>query len=127
MQIKFIHEVMNQFSDNFVRCTSFAGVAIRIAYKFSDSIPWLANKAIVAYTVDPAVHAVDTDDVVYDYSALLDATTEEQVKNLTVKTYLISELTRDKYVDIVHKNVVVSEHMKQLKNELDLLKEIDSI
>lgn len=127
MQIKYIHEVMNQFSDNFVRSTSFAGVAIRIVYKFSDSIPWLANKAIVAYTTDPAARAVDTDNVVYDYSALLDATTEEQVKNLTVKTYLISELTRDKYVDIVHKNVVVSEHMKQLKNELDLLKEIDSI
>lgn len=63
----------------------------------------------------------------YDYTALLDATTEEQVKNSTVKTYLISELTRDKYVDIIHKNVVVSERMKQLKNELDLLKEIDSI
>lgn len=127
MQIKFIHTAMNQFSDNFVRSISFAGVAIRTVYKFPDSIPWLANKAVVAYTADPAAHADDADNIVYDYSALLNADAEEQVKNSTVKTYLISELTRDKYVDIVHKNVVVSERMKQLKNELDLLKEIDSI
>lgn len=44
MQIKFIHEVMNQFSDNFVRCTSFAGVTISIEYKFSDSIRGLQIK-----------------------------------------------------------------------------------
>lgn len=127
MQIKYLHEAMQQFSDNFTRNMEFSGVAVRTVYKFPSEVPWLGNKAVVAYYSNSAANVDKTENVVYDYSALLNADTEEQVKNPEVKTYLISELTRDKYVEIVHNNVVVSERMKQLKDELDLLKEIESI
>lgn len=127
MQIKYLHEAMQQFSDNFTRNMAFSGVAVRTVYKFPPKIPWLGNKAVVAYYSNSAANVDKNENVVYDYSALLNAETEEQVKNPEVKTYLISELTRDKYVEIVHNNVVVSERMKQLKDELELLKEIESI
>lgn len=127
MQVKYLHETMQQFSDNFTRNMAFSGVAVRTVYKFPSEVPWLGNKAVVAYYSNSAANADKTENVVYDYSALLNADTEEQVKNPEVKTYLISELTCDKYVEIVHNNVVVSERMKQLKDELALLKEIESI
>lgn len=127
MQVKYLHEAMQQFSDNFTRNMTFSGVAVRTVYKFPSEVPWLGNKAVVAYYSNSAANVDKTENVVYDYSSLLDADTEEQVKNPEVKTYLISELTRDKYVEIVHNNVVVSERMKQLKDELALLKEIESI
>ena len=127
MQIKYLHEAMQQFSDNFTRNMACSGVAVRTVYKFPSEVPWLGNKAVVAYYSNSAANVDKTENVVYDYSSLLDADTEEQVKNPEVKTYLISELTRDKYVEIVHNNVVVSERMKQLKDELALLKEIESI
>lgn len=127
MQIKYLHEAMQQFSDNFTRNMAFSGVAVRTVYKFPQEIPWLGNKAVVAYYSNSAANVDKNENVVYDYSALLNAETEEQVKNPEVETYLISELTRDKYIEIVHNNVVVSERMKQLKEELELLKEIESI
>lgn len=127
MQVKYLHEAMQQFSENFTRNMAFSGVAARTVYKFPFDIPYLGNKAVVTYYSNTAANIDKNENVVYDYSALLDADTEEQVKNPQVKTYLISELTRDKYVEIVHNNVVVSERMKQLKDELALLKEIESI
>lgn len=127
MQIKYLHETMQQFSENFTRNMAFSGVAVRTVYKFPQEVPWLGNKAVVAYYSNSAANVDKNENVVYDYSALLSAETEEQVKNPEVKTYLISELTIDKYVEIVHNNVVVSERMKQLKDELALLKEIESI
>lgn len=127
MQVKYLHETMQQFKENFTRNMTFSGVAVRTVYKFPFEVPWLGNKAVVAYYSNSAANIDKNENVVYDYSALLNAETEEQVKNPEVKTYLISELTRDKYVEIVHNNVVVSERMKQLKDELALLKEIESI
>ena len=127
MQIKYLHETMQQFSENFTRNMAFSGVAVRTVYKFPQEVPWLGNKAVVAYYSNSAANVDKNENVVYDYSALLSAETEEQVKNPEVKTYLISELTIDKYVEIVHNNVVVSERMKQLKDELALLTEIESI
>ena len=127
MQVKYLHETMQQFKENFTRNMTFSGVAVRTVYKFPFEVPWLGNKAMVAYYSNSAANIDKNENVVYDYSALLNAETEEQVKNPEVKTYLISELTRDKYVEIVHNNVVVSERMKQLKDELALLKEIESI
>lgn len=127
MQVKYLHEAMQQFSDNFTRNMAFSGVAVRTVYKFPLEVPWLGNKAVVAYYSNSAANIDKNENVVYDYSALLNAETEEQVKNPEVKTYLISELTRDKYVEIVQNNVVVSERMKQLRDELALLKEIESI
>ena len=127
MQIKYLHDAMQQFKENFTRNMAFAGVAVRTVYKFPMDIPWLGNKAVVAYYSNSAANIDIRENVVYDYSALLNAETEEQVKNPEVKTHLISELTRDKYIEIVHNNVVVSERMKQLKDELELLKEIESI
>ena len=127
MQVKYLHETMQQFSENFTRNMAFSGVTVRTVYKFPSEVPWLGNKAVVAYYSNTAANIDKNENVVYDYSALLDADTEEQVKNPQVKTYLISELTRDKYIEIVHNNVVVSERMKQLEDELALLKEIESI
>ena len=127
MQVKYLHEAMQQFSDNFTRNMAFSGVAVRTVYKFPFDIPYLGNKAVVAYYSNTAANIDKNENVVYDYSALLNADTEEQVKNPEVKTYLISELTRDKYVEIVQNNVVVSERMKQLEDELALLKEIECI
>lgn len=127
MQVKYLHEAMQQFNDNFTRNMAFSGVAVRTVYKFPLEVPWLGNKAVVVYYSNSAANIDKNENVVYDYSALLNADTEEQVKNPEVKTYLISELTRDKYVEIVHNNVVVSERMKQLKDELALIKEIESI
>ena len=127
MQIKYLHDAMKQFSDNFTRNMAFSGVAVRTVYKFPTTIPWLGNKAVVAYYSNSAANVDKSENVVYDYSALLNAETEEQVTNPVVKTHLISELTLDKYIEIVHNNVVVSERMKQLKDELELLKEIESI
>lgn len=127
MQIKYLHVAMQQFKENFTRNMAFSGVAVRTVYKFPMDIPWLGNKAVVAYYSNSAANVDKSENVVYDYSALLNAETEEQVKNPEVKTYLISELTLEKYVEIVHNNVVVSERMKQLKDELELLKEIESI
>ena len=127
MQIKYLHDAMQQFKENFTRNMAFAGVAVRTVYKFPMDIPWLGNKAVVAYYSNSAANIDIRENVVYDYSALLNAETEEQVKNPEVKTHLISELTRDKYIEIVHNNVVVSERMKQLKDELELLKEIEAI
>lgn len=127
MQIKYLHEAMRQFSDNFTRNMTFSGVAVRTVYKFPQEIPYLENKAVVAYYGNSSVNADKSENVVYDYSALLNAETEEQVRNPEVKTYLISELTRDKYVEIVQNNVVVSERMKKLRDELELLKEIERI
>ena len=127
MLVKYLHEAMQQFSDNFTRNMAFSGVAVRTVYKFPMDIPYLGNKAVVAYYSNSAANVDKNENVVYDYSALLNADTEEQVKNSDVKIHLISELTRDKYIEIVHNNVVVSERMKQLKDELELLKEIESI
>lgn len=127
MQIKYLHEAMHQFKENFTRNMAFSGVAVRTVYKFPMDIPWLGNKAVVAYYSTSAANIDKSENVVYDYSALLNAETEEQVKNPDVKTHLISELTLDKYIEIVHNNVVVSERMKHLKDELELLKEIESI
>lgn len=127
MQIKYLHEAMQQFKENFTRNMAFSGVAVRTVYKFPTDIPYLGNKAVVAYYSNSAANVDKNENVVYDYSALMNADTEEQVKNPEVKTYLISELTLDKYVKIVQNNVVVSERMKQLKDELELLKEIESI
>lgn len=118
---------MQQFKENFTRNMAFSGVAVRTVYKFPTDIPYLGNKAVVAYYSNSAANVDKNENVVYDYSALMNADTEEQVKNPEVKTYLISELTLDKYVKIVQNNVVVSERMKQLKDELELLKEIESI
>lgn len=123
MQIKYLHETMNQFKENFTRLMAFSGVAVRTVYGFPIDVPWLNRKTVVAYCATGDT----SENVVYDYSALLNAETEEQVKNPDVKKYLISELTRDKYVEIIHNNVVVSERMKQLKDKLELLKVIDSI
>lgn len=127
MQVKYLHEAMQQFSENFTRNMAFSGVTVRTVYKFPFDIPYLGNKTVVAYYSNTAANIDKNENVVYDYSALLDADTEEQVKNPQVKTYLISELTRDKYVEIVQNNVVVSERMKQLEDELKLLKEIEQI
>lgn len=127
MQIKYLHEAMQQFKENFTRNMAFSGVAVRTVYKFPTEIPWLGNKAVVAYCGNSAANIDIRENVVYDYSALLNADTEEQVKNPEVKIHLISELTREKYVKIVQNNVVVSERMKQLKDEFELLKEIESI
>jgi hypothetical protein len=127
MQIKYLHEAMQQFSDNFTRNMTFSGVVVRTVYKFPQEIPYLENKAVVAYYGNSSVNVDKSENVVYDYSALLNAETEEQVRNPEVKTYLISELTRDKYVEIVQNNVVVSEKMKKLRDELELLKEIERI
>lgn len=127
MQIKYLHETMQQFKENFTRNMVFSGVAVRTVYKFPSEVPYLGNKAVVAYYSNSAANIDKNENVVYDYSALLDADTEEQVKNPQVKTYLISELTQDKYIEIVHNNVVVSERMKHLEDELELLKEIESI
>ena len=127
MQIKYLHDAMQQFKENFTRNMAFSGVAVRTVYKFPVEIPWLGNKAVVAYYSNSAANIDIRENVVYDYSALLNAETEEQVKNPEVKTHLISELTREKYIEIVHNNVVVSERMKQLKDELELLKEIEAI
>ena len=127
MLVKYLHEAMQQFSDNFTRNMAFSGVAVRTVYKFPMDIPYLGNKAVVAYYSNSAANVDKNENVVYDYSALLNADTEEQVKNSDVKIHLISELTRDKYIEIVHNNVVVSERMKQLKDEFELLKEIESI
>lgn len=127
MQVKYLHEAMQQFSENFTRNMAFSGVVVRTVYKFPFDIPYLGNKAVVVYYSNTAANIDKNENVVYDYSALLNAETEEQVKNPEVKTYLISELTRDKYVEIVQNNVVVSERMKQLEDELKLLKEIEQI
>ena len=48
MQVKYLHEAMQQFSDNFTRNMVFSGVAVRTVYKFPLEVPWLGNKAVVA-------------------------------------------------------------------------------
>ena len=49
MQVKYLHEAMQQFSENFTRNMAFSGVAVRTVYKFPFDIPYLGNKAVVAY------------------------------------------------------------------------------
>ena len=127
MQIKFIHDIIKRFDTNFDLNRKFYGSQLRTVYKFPVNVPYLNGKAVVAYYSNSAANIDKNDNVVYDYSALLTAETEEQVKNFEVTTHTISSLTVDKYEDIIRNNVVVSERMKQLRDEFALIAEIEKM
>ena len=127
MQIKFVHDIMKRFDTNFDRNIAFQGPQLRTVYKFPVNVPYLNGKAVVAYYSNSAANIDKNDNVVYDYSALLTAETEEQVKHFEVTTHTISSLTIEKYEQIIRNNVVVSERMKQLRDEFALLAEIEKM
>lgn len=127
MQIKFVHDIMKRFDTNFDRNIAFQGPQLRTVYKYPSNVPYLNGKAVVTYYSNSAANIDKNDNVVYDYSALLTAETEEQVKHFEVTTYTISSLTVEKYEQIIRNNVVVSERMKQLRDEFALLAEIEKM
>ena len=127
MQIKFVHDIMKQFDTNFDRNIAFQGPQLRTVYKYPKNVPYLNGKTVVAYYSNSAANIDKNDNVVYDYSSLLNAETEEQVKNFEVETHTISSLTVEKYEQIIRNNVVVSERMKQLRDEFALLAEIEKM
>lgn len=127
MQIKFVHDIMKRFDTNFDRNIAFQGPQLRTVYKYPSNVPYLNGKTVVAYYSNSAANIDKNDNVVYDYSALLTAETKEQVKHFEVTTYTISSLTVEKYEQIIRNNVVVSERMKQLRDEFALLAEIEKM
>lgn len=127
MQIRFVHDIMNQFNTNFVRSIMFRGPQLRNVYKFPANVPYLKDKCVVAYYSDPTANIDKNDNIVYDYSTLLNAETEEQVKHFDVTAHTISSLSVEKYEQIIRNNVIVAERMKRLCNEFALLAEIEKI
>ena len=127
MQIKMVHDIMKKFSENYTRNMSFSGSAIRNVYKFNGDTPYLNNRAVVAYTSNQNANVDKSENVVYDYSSLLQAETLDDINKFQCETRFISDLSVTEYEDIVRKNTVVAQHMKDLEQQIALLKEIEGI
>ena len=118
---------MKKFDDNFKRNMSFNGTAIRNVYKYAEDVPYLSNKAVVSYTTNMQNATDPTENVVYDYTVLLNAETEDEVLHFEVTTHKISSLSLDQYEEIMRKNTVVAQRMMDLQSQFALLKEIEGI
>ena len=127
MLVKYVHDIMKKFDDNFKRNMSFNGTAIRNVYKYAEDVPYLSNKAVVSYTTNMQNASDPTENVVYDYSVLLNAETEDEVLHFEVTTHKISSLSLDQYEEIMRKNTVVAQRMMDLQSQFALLKEIEGI
>lgn len=127
MLVKYVHDIMKKFDDNFKRNMSFNGTAIRNVYKYAEDVPYLSNKAVVSYTTNMQNASDPTENVVYDYSVLLNAETEDEVLHFEVTTHKISSLSLDAYEEIMRKNTVVAQRMMDLQSQFALLKEIEGI
>ena len=127
MLVKYVHDIMKKFDDNFKRNMSFNGTAIRNVYKYAEDVPYLSNKAVVSYTTNMQNATDPTDNVVYDYTVLLNAETEDEVLHFEVTTHKISSLSLDQYEEIMRKNTVVAQRMMDLQSQFALLKEIEGI
>lgn len=127
MLVKYVHDIMKKFDDNFKRNMSFNGTAIRNVYKYAEDVPYLSNKAVVSYTTNMQNATDPTENVVYDYTVLLNAETEDEVLHFEVTTHKISSLSLDQYEEIMRKNTVVAQRMMDLQSQFALLKEIEGI
>lgn len=127
MQIKFVHDIMKKFGDSYSRNMMFSGSCIRNVYKFSDDTPYLNGRAVVAYTSNQNANVDKAENVVYDYSVLLNAETEQDTLKFECETHYIADLTCEQYEEIIRKNTVVAQHMKEVQEQTALLKEIAGI
>lgn len=122
MQLKYVHPVMQDYKDVFVRSNRIDGSYFATTYKFKLDIPFLGSKPIVQYD---NVNNSSTD-AVYDYSALLKAETVHDaykiLENVELfKTYRIASLKVEQYDKMMKNNATVAYRLKELKHQDDML------
>lgn len=122
MQLKYVHPVMQDYKDVFVRSNRIDGSYFATTYKFKLDIPFLGCKPLVHYD---NVNNSSTD-AVYDYSALLKAETVYDaykiLENVELfKTYRISSLKVEQYDKMMKNNAIVAYRLKELKHQDDML------
>lgn len=122
MQLKYVHPVMQDYKDVFVRSNRIDGSYFATTYKFKLDIPLLGSKPLVHYD---NVNNSSTD-TVYDYSALLKAETVNDaykiLENVELfKTYRISSIKVEQYDKLMKNNATVAYRLKELKHQDDML------
>lgn len=128
MQLKYVHPVLLDYKDVFVRSNRIDGSYFATTYKFKYDIPFLANKPLVHYD---NVSNSDTDRI-YDYSALNKAETVQEAYEIfededLLKTYKVSSMKVDQYNELIKVNATVAYKLKELKHQDDMLVTLENL
>lgn len=128
MQLKYVHPVMQDYRDVFVRNNRIDGSFFATTYKFTLDVPFLANKPLVHY--DNVCNS--STDAVYDYTALSKAESMEDAYRILeskdlFKSYRISGIDVTTYNEMMMKNAQVAYRLKELKQQDDMLATLESM
>ena len=125
MEIKYVHDVMKKYANVFTRNMSISGHIVYNSYRFASNVPVLANKTIVNYSSDPSKAA---ENVLYDYTALEAATSlsDAEQLNSTVQSFKLTEINLERYNDIMYKTAVIAHKLFELKEQDELIAQIEN-
>jgi len=128
MQFKYIHPVMQDYKDVFVRSNRIDGSFFSTTYKFNLDVPFLANKPLVHY--DNVCNS--STDRIYDYSALGKAESINDAYKILenkdlFKSYRIFEMKIDKYNEMMKNNAIIAYRLKELKQQDDVLAVLETM
>lgn len=128
MQLKYVHPILLDYKDVFVRSNRIDGSYFATTYKFKYDVPFLANEPLVHYD---NVSNSDTDRI-YDYSTLNKAETVQEAYEILedkvlFKTYKVSGMKVDQYNELMKLNATVAYKLKELKHQDDMLAALESL
>lgn len=128
MQLKYVHPVLLDYKDVFVRSNRIDGSYFATTYKFKLDVPFLANKPLVHYD---NINNSGTDRI-YDYSALNKAESVKDAYSILenedlFKTYKISSMKVEQYNEIMKNNATVAYKLKELKQQDDMLAALEAL
>ena len=127
MEIKYVHDVMKRYANVFTRNMSISGGVVYNSYRFASNIPVLANKTIVNYSSNPGKAAHDN--VLFDYTAVENADSLKTAEALLDDNVIQTKLTAvnvEKYMDIMHKHAVIAHKLLELKEQDELIAQIEN-
>lgn len=122
MQVKYVHPILQKYTDVFIRSSRISGSYFCTSYRFKLDIPFLGNKPICQY--DNVRNS--SVEYVYDYSALLKAESISEARKIIentdlFKTYKISKINVNTYNKMMENNAVTAQRLKELKHQDDML------
>lgn len=126
MEIKYVHEIMKKYAKVFTRNMSISGHVVYNSYRFASNVPVLANKTIVNYSSDPSKVS---ENVLYDYTALEAANSladAEKLNATKMQSFKLTEINLERYNDIMYKTAVIAHKLFELKEQDELIAQIEN-
>ena len=126
MEIKYVHDVMKKYANVFTRNMSISGGVVYNSYRFASNIPVLANKTIVNYSSNTGKISQN---VMYDYTALENVDSiksAENALNENVACIRLTDVNVEKYTDIMYKHAVIAHRLLELKEQDELIAQIEN-